>query len=31
MAKNLAFPKARRVSVTRTAEWKREAVKVVAG
>ena len=31
LAKPLAVPKARRVSVTRTAEWKREAVKVVAG
>ncbi|MDD2991499.1 MAG: dihydroneopterin aldolase [Zoogloea sp.] len=31
LAKPLAVPKARRVSVTRSAEWKREAVKVVAG
>ncbi|NML28098.1 dihydroneopterin aldolase [Zoogloea dura] len=30
LAKPLAVPKARRVSVTRSAEWKREAVKVVA-
>lgn len=30
LAKPLAVPKARRVSVTRAAEWKREAVKVVA-
>ncbi|MBL8433746.1 MAG: dihydroneopterin aldolase [Zoogloea sp.] len=29
LAKPLAVPKARRVSVTRKAEWRREAVKVV--
>lgn len=30
LAKPLAVPKARRVSVTRAAEWKREAIKAVA-